>query len=210
MSALTVFMTLFIAFERQVLIGTALLTDGCCYCAADCGIAITHQYDSNSFVVGCWGGCVYFACHVILIHKISPSCAHLLLSQSKILSWSAVGPLRQRDLPYLQISKSLFVPPLYILPFSPNFTCSSHFVSWQNAHLPLLLMLPFPRTKNVFCTQGKKTKKHTGKSPSCKSYYLYHICTRILNCLPTNKKRNTLAWSHNLAPLMYIVVNLGP
>lgn len=50
-SAVTVLASLLSAFERQVLIGTALHTDGSCYCVADCGMAIKHQFDSKSLLM---------------------------------------------------------------------------------------------------------------------------------------------------------------
>lgn len=39
--------------ERQVLTSTALRTDGGCFCAADCEIAINPQHDLKSFLLRC-------------------------------------------------------------------------------------------------------------------------------------------------------------
>lgn len=50
-SVATVLASSLCAFERQVLTGTALRADGCCYCVADCGLAIKHQFDSKSFLM---------------------------------------------------------------------------------------------------------------------------------------------------------------
>lgn len=47
------FFVSFSTFERQVLISTALHTDGCCCCVADYGIAVTHQADPKSFLARC-------------------------------------------------------------------------------------------------------------------------------------------------------------
>lgn len=47
------FASLFSTFERQVLIGAASHTDGCCCCVADCRIAITQQFDSEPFLLSC-------------------------------------------------------------------------------------------------------------------------------------------------------------
>lgn len=44
-------LSLFSQFERKVLIGRALSTDGCCYCLADCETAVRHQSDSKSLLV---------------------------------------------------------------------------------------------------------------------------------------------------------------
>lgn len=46
------FCVFFSMFERQVLISTALHTDGCC-CVVDYGIAVTHQADPKSFLSSC-------------------------------------------------------------------------------------------------------------------------------------------------------------
>lgn len=59
--AVTVFASLFTTFGTQVLIGTALRTDGRCHRVVDCGITEGHLSDSQSFPV------------IIFFNKLSPS-----------------------------------------------------------------------------------------------------------------------------------------
>lgn len=71
--SVTCFTSLSGTFERQVLTGKALRTDGCLLCGVDGRIVITHQSDSKSFLVSYLRYAFLFLSHEILFNKISPS-----------------------------------------------------------------------------------------------------------------------------------------
>lgn len=72
--AVTVFASLFSTFGTQVLIGTALRTDGRCHRVVDCGTGERHPSDSQSFPVSCLRDAfLFFLCPVIFFYKVSHS-----------------------------------------------------------------------------------------------------------------------------------------